>query len=486
VSFNESAGCGAAQGIRGPYAAVAGELSDTEAIRGPWGDVYGRDIAEVRGELVEVALPMTGGAVVTVWVHTAVRPALDAAIANLEREQAADNYYEIRSGDVSSFHPATVPPGRYLSFHAVGAAIDINTSTNPYRADNVLLTDMPEWFVRAWTDAGWCWGGHWQTIKDPMHFSWQGPLHTAGVPPLVPRPVRTAPEAFTRAVGLPTSLGPAPDGAYLLVGDVDRDGAPDAVRLHPWTADGRLGVEISQAVYGFATGCTPLVTAPVNGNGQFLLAAGSGGRPDLWEVDNTGMTAIVTVHTLASGFSERLRPRQTAIPTETGAVFLAGDYDRDGKTDLWVVAGGALGVWAGPDLRTRIASVELPDAVAGGWQFGLGDYDLDGVADLFALDRGDPATLVVIPGTNDFDGAPVSIATGVGSHDSAFSVGDFDGDGRPDLWFLDDDGFLTVLLGGDSGDATDEDSMSWFVEGSDQPSTRQQGCPTVPKGAIGG
>ncbi len=41
-SFNESAGCGVAQGIRGPYAAVAGDLADDEAIRGPWGDLYGR------------------------------------------------------------------------------------------------------------------------------------------------------------------------------------------------------------------------------------------------------------------------------------------------------------------------------------------------------------------------------------------------------------------------------------------------------------
>ena len=77
-------------------------------------------------------------------------------------------------------------PKRYLSFHAVGAAIDINSITNPYRGDNVLVTDMPEWFVKAWTDAGWCWGGDWQTIKDPMHFSWQGPLYTPGYPAAAP------------------------------------------------------------------------------------------------------------------------------------------------------------------------------------------------------------------------------------------------------------------------------------------------------------
>ncbi|MBN2114147.1 MAG: hypothetical protein JW785_08480, partial [Acidimicrobiia bacterium] len=115
-SFNESAGCGVAQGVRGPYASVIGHLEDDEAVRGPWGDVYGRDIGEIREQLVEVALPMTGEDEVTVWVHRAALPALERAIANLEREEAAGNYYLIRRGDVSSFNPSTVRPKRYLSF----------------------------------------------------------------------------------------------------------------------------------------------------------------------------------------------------------------------------------------------------------------------------------------------------------------------------------------------------------------------------------
>ncbi|MFH1331036.1 MAG: M15 family metallopeptidase, partial [Actinomycetota bacterium] len=260
-SFNESAGCGVAQGVRGPYSTVAGDLPDTEAVLGPWGGFYGRDFGEIRDHLVEVALPMTGDREVTVWVHEAVLPALQRVIANLEREEAAGNYYEIRSGEVSSFRPATVTPKRYLSFHAMGAAIDVNTTTNPYRGDNELVTDMPEWFVKAWTDAGWCWGGDWQTIKDPMHFSWQGPLDTPGYPATAPATPRTRAGTFRRSLTFPTVLGPAPDGSAWFLADVDRDGAPDAVRVHPWTAAGNLGVEIAQALYEFRAGCTPLVTS---------------------------------------------------------------------------------------------------------------------------------------------------------------------------------------------------------------------------------
>jgi hypothetical protein len=483
LSFNESAGCSVAQGVRGPYASVAGDLADTEAIRGPWGDFYGRDFAEVRDHLVEVALPMTGAQGVTVWVHEAVLPALEQAIANLEREEAAGNHYQIRAGDVSSFRPATVTPKRYLSFHAVGAAIDINTSTNPYSGDNELTTDLPEWFVKAWTDAGWCWGGDWQTIKDPMHFSWQGPLYTAGYPASAPAAARSGAARFRRSVTFTTVLGPAPDGARLFLADADRDGAPDVIRVHSWTAAGNLGVEVAQAMYGFAGGCTPLLTSPVAETAALLMADGDGdARPDLWEIDAAGGAVAVTIHTHASGYAQRLRPRLVGGAAATDVVFLAGDYDGDGNTDLFVVrpGEGAVEVWAGPAFERQLVRVALPAGWSDGWRFALGDQDLDGVPDLFALSPDGPARLQVLAGSLGYSGAADETVTGVSGHDGAFAVGDLDGDGRPDLYFLDRDGSLTVYLGGARADTSDQGLTYWFVEGDDQPTTRQEACPVAP------
>lgn len=480
-SLNESAGCGVAQGIRGPYASTVGDLPDDEAVRGPWGDFFGRDIGEVRSRLVEVALPMTGDREVIVWVHEAVLPSLRQAIDNLEREEAAGNYYEIRAGDVSSFRPATVSPKRYLSFHAVGAAIDINTATNPYRGDNVLVTDLPEWFVQAWTDAGWCWGGDWQTIKDPMHFSWQGPLYTPGYPTTAPSPVRTEAAAFGRSLTFATVLGPSPDGSRFFLADVDRDGAPDVLRAHPWTAAGNLGVEIAQAIYAFEGGCTPLVTPPVSAEAVLLVADGDGdGRPDLWEIDVAGERVVVTIHTHASGYSQHLRPRETGVGPKAGAVFLGEDLDRDGNGDLFVVYPGGVEVWAGPGFDTLLAEADLPAEVGEGWRFALGDYDLDGVPDLFALSPDDPARLIILAGAGGFAGKPETVATGVSGHDGAFAAGDLDGDGRPDLYFLDLDGRVTVYLGAERGEVPDADLIYWFAEGNDQPTTRQEACPVVP------
>ena len=59
-------------------------------------------------------------------------------------------------------------------------------------------------------------------------------------------------------------------------------------------------------------------------------------------------------------------------------------------------------------------------------------------------------------------------------------MGDLDGDGRPDLYFLDLDGSLTVYLGGDRGETSDAGLTYWFVEGDDQPTTRREACPVVP------
>ncbi len=364
----------------------------------------------------------------------------------------------------------------------MGAAIDINASTNPYRADNELVTDLPEWFVRAWTDAGWCWGGDWQTIKDPMHFSWQGPLHTAGYPATTPVAPRTGAARFQRSLTFPTVLGPAPDGSRLLVADVDRDGAPDAVRVHPWTAAGNYGVEIAQAVYEFRTGCTPLVTSPVSAEAALLMADGSGtGRPDLWEIDPSGETVVVTIHTFESGYSQRLQPRRTGITADPGLVFLAADHDRDGSTDLYVLDGGEVEVWQGPAFTDRILQAQLPSAMGEGWRFALGDRDVDGVPDLFALSPDDPARLLIVSGAVDLTGQTETITTAVSGHDGVIAAGDLDGDGRADLYFLDPDGTLTVYLGDGRGDTPDEDLIYWFVEGDDQPTTRQEACPVVPE-----
>jgi hypothetical protein len=480
LSFNESPGCGTVEGTRGPFASRTGDLPPTEAIFGPWGDFFGRDIATVRSQLVKVYLPSPGGAV-GVWVHSRVAPALRGVVRNLEREAAAGRTYAIRSWDTSSYRAATIPPYRYMSFHAVGAAIDVNAWTNPQRLDNVLVTDMPAWFVKAWTDAGWCWGGTWETKKDPMHFSWEGPPATPHYRTPAPFAPRTAPAAFTRSLSFTTALG-ATDGAEtLLVADLDRDGAADAVRVRAWTPAGHLGVEAAQAMHGFETCTTGEATGwPATTGAARLLADRDGdGRPDLWEIDTSGGTVVLSIYSFASGFTRRLGHQTTSVPTSAGAAFLVGDHDRDRRADLYVVRPGAtttLEVWRGRAF-TPILEVTLPFPTGEGWRYALGERDGDGIPDLFALGPGRSPDLYLVTGASGFSGPAETISLAGPIPTGAFAVEDLDGDGRGDLYFLDGTGTLTVYLGGERGLLTDAEITYWFYEGHDVHWEARAGCP---------
>ncbi len=83
-----------------------------------------------------------------------------------------------------------VGSGRW-SNHAFGLAIDINPFHNPYLKGDLVLPELASVYVdrddvrtgmivpgdtatSAFADIGWGWGGNWSSLKDWMHFSWNG------------------------------------------------------------------------------------------------------------------------------------------------------------------------------------------------------------------------------------------------------------------------------------------------------------------------
>ncbi len=85
--------------------------------------------------------------------------------------------YAVRAGDTGAYNCRQITGGTGHSLHAFGIAIDINWNTNPYRADNVLVTDMPRAMVRSAQRIRsgngvqvWGWGGNYRRLKDPMHY----------------------------------------------------------------------------------------------------------------------------------------------------------------------------------------------------------------------------------------------------------------------------------------------------------------------------
>lgn len=61
------------------------------------------------------------------------------------------------------------------SYHDYGAACDINPAANPFVGNGAPTPhDMPQQYIKAFHDHGFTWGGDWHSVKDYMHFEFNG------------------------------------------------------------------------------------------------------------------------------------------------------------------------------------------------------------------------------------------------------------------------------------------------------------------------
>lgn len=102
-----------------------------------------------------------------------------SAIYYLRWARDVKNYYEThpkqkryRVVSCGCYNCRQITGGTSYSFHAWGAAWDINCAHNPYQIPKGphFVHDMPSFMVRLAEDHHLLWGGHFSTVKDPMHF----------------------------------------------------------------------------------------------------------------------------------------------------------------------------------------------------------------------------------------------------------------------------------------------------------------------------
>lgn len=434
-SFSEAAACGAAY-TSTPYASKKGFLSGSEAVLGPFGTYFGRTITEIAAELVYWTVPGSGGR--RVRVHSEMLPSLQRVAARLAGHAQQGRVYPITS--VSAHTPRTIGDSYRVSRHAMGLAIDINPSANPYRADNRLITNMPSWFVQSWTSEGFCWGGSWQDTKDPMHFSWMGPAATPTGDSLAPRPPKTSKTSLGGETASHQTLFRGVTDRYrLAIADLTGDGAPDVAGVRPHPSGAVLDVTSSSYSYGDCSvwrwfladpdiaGADHLVFGDVDGDsGQDLIALLASG---------SGTTAVIGDR---YGRFETLAAQPTAVGADAVAV-AAGDFDGDHRADLWeATPGGRLRVWRGPGFTELIAD----DALPGGAPVSMvvGDRDGRNRPELFALsESGEVSVLTRGSGWSVETSRALSTPKVL-----AIGAGDYDGDGRADLQVLDDGGRLAA------------------------------------------
>lgn len=132
--------------------------------------------------------------------------------------------------------------------------------------------------------------------------------------------------------------------------------------------------------------------------------------------------------------------------------FEVGDYDGDGTVDVYAIKKSEVTATevhvldGASNFQKFLLQVQtpLPPVGAGdAWSFALGDYDDDGNPDLIGIERqpvgnGANAVIHVLDGSEDFgtfllEADSALEAVGVG-WEWAFSAGDFDSDGRADVY----------------------------------------------------
>lgn len=449
-TFNESDGCGSPW-ARGPKVETSGSLSSSTVLRGPHAGYFGRTIDQVWDSLFWWDVPMSNDE--SLRLHERMAPALAEVEQNLAEAASQGFYYSIVDRYTFAYTARTVGGSYRVSQHAFGNAVDINSTTNPYSA-TALITNMPDWFVESWADAGFCWGGNWISVKDPMHYNWRGPLFTPGITELpLSYPPLTVAESFTRTMHTAAVPGPLDHTQFRLLMDGDNDGGIDVVNVSP--ARTGLVVDVIRASTDYESCSVSRYATSKSAEGSAAIPGDwdRDGAQDLWVINDAG-DLEVTAFLRNSDFTETA---SASIPAAPGDAYLSADHDVDGWGDLYILrysgSDWSVEVRSGADrFETVLVSASLPGTESD--RFTAVDRDLDQIPDIVVVGQ---AGSRIHDGASNYSESESIPFSASGFDDVAGA--DFDGDGRHDLVIL--DGTTLEVLAGNTALAGMQ-VTSWF------------------------
>ena len=268
---------------------------------------------------------------------------------------------------------------------------------------------------------------------------------------------------FTPAASPATGGGASP----IAVGDFNGDGIPDlAVPGGPvllGNGDGTFRAAAGAALPGGSA----IAVGDFNGDGIPDLAVANlcGGDPTC----HSNSTVTVLLGNGDGTFTATATSLQTGGGTTGYISVVAGDFNQDGIPDLAVLSQDfGLMIFLGNGDGTFTAAATSPalprsEPVS----IVVADFNGDGIPDLALANQDSTVTILLGNGDGTFTATATSPRTGEGSTGfTSIAVGDFNGDGIPDLAVMDECGrdydcsvnTMTVLLG--NGDGTFADAAT--------------------------
>jgi len=266
----------------------------------------------------------------------------------------------------------------------------------------------------------------------------------------------------------PVTFAVGADPYFVAVGDFNGDDRPDIVVAN--YNDNTVSVLLNTTPTGASTpSFAPQETFSVGKNPDSVAVGdfNGDGRPDLAVANYSDNTVSVLLDTTPAGATTAsFAPQQTFAVDVYPESVAVGDFNRDGRLDLVVANYGYVYTPGGDDVSVLLNTTPAgattasfapqqtfyadggPDAVA------VGDFDGDGRPDIAIADslftKYPGSTLTVLLNTTGAGATTTSFAPqyrfAVGVTPRSVAVDDFNGDGRPDLVVANEGGTVSVLL----------------------------------------
>ena len=242
------------------------------------------------------------------------------------------------------------------------------------------------------------------------------------------------------------------NGSWLIAGDFNGDGKLDLAVSNNDNDSSSPSLVILLGK-GDGTFGTPMITSTTMGSLSWLAAAdlNKDGHLDLIAVDNTDQNIAIFL-----GKGDGTFQTPATISQQSPALAAVGDFNNDGNPDLLVTGNGNANLYLGNGNGTfnspLTVNLSTPNAQAGIW-VSVADFNLDGNPD-FVIGAVPPRgqsyiyqgiRLLLGNGDGTFQ-APQEYLAGQGNILLPTSVGDFNGDGAPDLAVMDYENSIMVLL----------------------------------------